>query len=235
MSSSRTRVPDAARIPEFSASATTGDAPIKLVTEAEVPLESPASPILFISYNTSRSQWPTSHTRVVSLELSSAETSPRNVTIDSGDEMCRPPESASSHWSPLLPPMRTQQTALMQTHISPINDAVAIVIDTNPYTFRDNGVPIDLVQRNVVVKKRRILLNMRVDVSALSVLSTPIHDCWTRGNIDRPLHTYANIVAILSERLKTRFCVFYAREYTLDALRFAFRASELSISDSTCF
>ena len=26
---------------------------------------------------------------------------------------------------------------------------------------------------------------------------------------------------MLSERLKTRFCVFYDREYTLDALRFA--------------
>ena len=111
--------------------------------------------------------------------------------------------------------------ALEQTHISPMNDAVAIVVETNPFTFRDNGVPIDLVRRIVVVEKRRILLNMRVDMSAPSVLSTPIHDRSTRGDIDRPLQTYAIIVAILSERLKTRFCVFYDREYTLDALRFA--------------
>ena len=102
-----------------------------------------------------------------------------------------------------------------------MNDAVAIVVETNPCTFRDNGVSIDLVRRIVVVEKRRILLNMQVDVSAPSVLSTPIHNRSTRGDIDRPLQTYANIVAILSERLTTRFCVFYDREYTLDALRFA--------------
>ena len=196
-SSSRTRVPDAANIPDLSASATTGDAPTELVTEAEVPLESPASPISFSSWNTSRSQWPTSQTRVALPELPSIETLPRNVTIDPRDEPRRPPESASSHWSPLPPPVRTQQTELEQTHISPINDAVAIVVETNPYTFRDNGVPIDLVRRIVVVEKRRILLNMRVDVSAPSVLSTPIQDRSTRGDIDRPLQTYANIVAIL--------------------------------------
>ena len=148
------------------------------------------------------------------------ETSPRNVTIDPREEPRRPPKSASSNWSPLPPPVRTQQTALEQTHISPINDAVAIVVETNPYTFRDNGVSIDLVRRIVVVEMRCILLNMRVDVSEPSVLSTPIQDRSTRGDIDRPLQTYANIVAILSERLKTRFCVFYDREYTLDALRF---------------
>ena len=102
-----------------------------------------------------------------------------------------------------------------------MNDAVAIVVETNPYNFRDNGVPMDLVRRIVVVEKRRILLNMRMDVSAPSVLSTPIQDRSTRGDIDRPLQTYANIIAILSERLKTRFCVFYDREYTVDALRFA--------------
>ena len=92
-----------------------------------------------------------------------------------------------------------------------MNDAVAIVVETNQYTFRDNGVPIDLVRRIVVAEKRRILLNMRVDVSAPSVFSTPIQDRSTRGDIDWPLQTYANIVAILCERLKTRFCVFYDR------------------------
>ena len=110
-----------------------------------MPLESPASPISFSSWNTSRSQWPTSQTRVASPELPSIETSLLNVTIDPREEPRRPPESASSHWSPLPPPVRTQQTALEQTHISPMNDAVAIVVETNPYTFRDNGVPIDLV------------------------------------------------------------------------------------------
>ena len=73
----------------------------------------------------------------------------------------------------------------------------------------------------MVVEKRLILLNVRVDVSAPSMLSTPIQDRSNRGDIDRPLQTYSNIVAILSERLKTRFCVFYNSEYTLDALRFA--------------
>ena len=62
---------------------------------------------------------------------------------------------------------------------------------------------------------------MRVDVSAPSVLSTPIQNRSTCGDIDRPLQTYANIVTILSEQLKMWFCVFYDREYTLDALRFA--------------
>ena len=40
--------------------------------------------------------------------------------------------------------------------------------------------------------------------------------------MDRLLQTYANIVVILSERLMTRFGVFYDREYTIDAFRFAF-------------
>ena len=62
---------------------------------------------------------------------------------------------------------------------------------------------------------------MRVDVAAPSMLSTPIQCCSTCGDIDRPLQTYANIVTILSERLKTRFCVFYDREYKFDTLRFA--------------
>ena len=70
-----------------------------------------------------------------------------------------------------------------------MNDEVAIFVETNPYIFRDNGVPIDLVRRIVVVEKRRILLNMRVDVSAPSVLSTAIQNRSTHGNIDRPLPT----------------------------------------------
>ena len=220
-SSSLTRIPDSASALDASAFATTGNEPIDHVTEAGVPPESPASPISYSSWNTSRSQWSMSQTRVVSPESPNIETLPRNVTIDPREEPRRPPESASSHWSPHFPPVRTQQTALEQTNISKMNDAVAIVVETNPYTFRDNGVPIDLVRRIVVVEKRRILLNMRVNVSAPSVLSTPIQDRSTRKDIDRPLQTYANIVAILSERLKTRFCVFYDREYTLKALRFA--------------
>ena len=70
-----------------------------------------------------------------------------------------------------------------------MNDAVAIVVETKPDTFRDNGVPIDLMRRIVVVEKRRIMLNMGISVSAPSVLSTPIHDRSTRGDIDRPLQT----------------------------------------------
>ena len=154
-----------------------------------MPLESPSSPTSFSSWNTSRLQWPTSQTRVASSELPSIEISPRNVTIEPREEPRRRPKSATSHWSPLPPPVRTQQTALEQKHISPINDAVAIFVETNPYTVRDNGVPIDLVRRIVVVEKRRILLNMRVAVSAPSVLSTPIQDRSTHGDIDRPLQT----------------------------------------------
>ena len=221
-SSSRTRIPESASALDSSAFATTGNEPIDHGTEAGVPHESPASPISYSSWNTSRSQWPMSQTRVTSPELPNIETSPRNVTIDLREEPRRPPKSASSHWSPLPSPLRTRQTAIEQTHISPINDAVAIVVKTNPYTFNDNGVPIDIVRCIVVVEKRRILLNMRVDVSAPSVLSTPIQDRSTREDINRPLQTYANIVGIFSERLKTRFCVFYPCEYTLDALRFAF-------------
>ena len=86
--------------------------------------------------------------------------------IDPRDEPSQLPELASSHWSFQPAPERTQQTALEQTHISPMNDAVVIVVETNPYTFRDNGVPIDFARRIVVVEKRRTLLNIRVDVSA---------------------------------------------------------------------
>ena len=101
-----------------------------------------------------------------------------------------------------------------------MNDAVAIVVETNPYSFKNQGVPIDLVRRFIVVEKRRILLNVRVDMSAPSVFlrRTTIPP---RADFGRPLQTYANVVEILSERLKTRFFVFYDREYTLDALRFA--------------
>ena len=68
-----------------------------------------------------------------------------------------------------------------------MNDAVAIIVETNLYTFSDKGVPIDQARRIVVVDKRRILLNVRVDVSAPSVLSQPIYDRSTRGDLDRPL------------------------------------------------
>ena len=175
-SSSRTRILDSASALDASAFATTSNELIDLVTEAEVPVKSPASSISYSSWNTSRSQWPMSQTRVISAESPNIETSPRKVTIDLREEPRRPSESTSSHWSPLPPTVRFQQTTLEQTHISPMNDAVAIVVETNPYTYRDNGVPIDLVRRIVVVEKRRILLNMRVDMSALSVLSTPIQD-----------------------------------------------------------
>ena len=104
-----------------------------------------------------------------------------------------------------------------------MNYAVAIIVDMNPYTLRDYGVPIDFARRNVVVEKHRTLLNVRVDVSAPSVLSPPIYNRSTRGDLERPLQTYTNVVAILSKRLRTRFCVFYNREYKLDALRFALR------------
>ena len=200
-----------------------------------MPFESPASPISFSSWNTSRSQLPTSQTRVASPELPSIEISPRNVASDPRDVPRQSPKLASSHWSSQLPPVRTQQTVLELTHISPMNYAVAIVVETNPYTLRDNNVPIDLARRSVEVKKRRILLNVRVDVSALSMLFQPNSDRSTSADLERPLQTYANVVAILSERLKTRFCVFYDREYTLDALRFALPRNVLLISDSTYF
>ena len=73
--------------------------------------------------------------------------------------------------------------------MGPMKDAVAIVVETKPYTFKDNSVCIDLARRIVVGEKRRILLNVRVDVSALSVLWTPIDDRSTREDLDRPLQT----------------------------------------------
>ena len=94
----------------------------------------------------------------------------------------RDDRSARGTWSPTgvcveslvaaAPPVRTQKTVLEQTHISPMNDAVAIVVETNQYTFLDNGVPIDLARRIVVVEKRRILLNVLVDVGAVSALAS---------------------------------------------------------------
>ena len=82
-----------------------------------------------------------------------------------------------------------------------------------------------MARRIVVVDKRRILRHARlssaVNMSAPSILSAPVSDRSTRADLERQLQTYANLVTILSERLKTRFCVFYDHEYTLDAFRFA--------------
>ena len=164
-------------MPGPSAYAMTADVPIDFETKAEMPLNSTASPRSFSSWNTSRLLWPTSQTRVLSLKLPTVETTPRNVTtINPREKPLQPPELASSHWSPQPPFARTQQTALAQTHISPMNDAVAIVLEANPYTIRDNNVPIDLARRIVVVEKRRTLLNMRVDVGAVSAFAA---DQWS--------------------------------------------------------
>ena len=62
----RTRIPDSANEPGLSEFAMTADIPIGFETKAEMPLDSPASPRLFSSRNVSRSQLPTSQTRVVS-------------------------------------------------------------------------------------------------------------------------------------------------------------------------
>ena len=123
-SSSRPRIHDSASIPDSSAFGTTGIAPtgiapIDLGTETGVPFELPALPISFISWNTSRSQWPTSQTCVASAELPIDETSLSQVISDPRDEPRQPPKPTSSHWFPQVPPARTQQTALEQTHISP--------------------------------------------------------------------------------------------------------------------
>ena len=89
-----------------------------------------------------------------------------------------------------------------------MNDAVAKVVGTTLYTFMYNGVRIDLARRIVVFVKHRTLLNVRVNVSAPSMLSPSINERLTRGDLERLLQTYANVVAICLERLKTRFCVF---------------------------
>ena len=104
---SQTRVPDAACVFDPSASATTGNAPIELVTEAKVSVESSASPISFSSWNTSSLQWERSQTCVASFELPSIETLPHNVTIDLRNKTRRPYDYASKYyWSPLPPPGR---------------------------------------------------------------------------------------------------------------------------------
>lgn len=116
-----------------------------------------------------------------------------------------------------------------------MNDAVAIVVKPNPYTCRNNDVSIDLMRRIVVVEQRCILLNVKIDLSAPSMLSPLVSDRSTRADLERPLKTYANLVTILSKQHKTRFCVIYNREYTLNELRFALRATVLSILDSSGF
>ena len=95
------------------------------------------------------------------------------------------------------------------------------VVETNPCTILDNNVPIDLARCIVIFEKRCKLLNVQVDRSAPSAISPPICNNSTRADLERPLQTSANVVAIFSERLKKRFCVIYDRQYTLDALRFA--------------
>ena len=108
-SSSRTTSPDYASNPGPSASAMTTDAPIDLVTQAGLPLDSPAPPISFSSWNTLHLQWPTSQTCVASPELSNVETLPRNVMIDPRDVPRQAPEDTSSHWSPQPPFARISQ------------------------------------------------------------------------------------------------------------------------------
>ena len=78
---------------------------------------------------------------------------------------------------------------LEQTYISQMNDAVAIVVKTNPYTFKNNGVPIDLARRIVIVEKRHIILNVRVDIPAPSVLSPPVSDLSNLADLERTLQT----------------------------------------------
>ena len=199
----QTQISDSASALDFSAFATTGNEPINLETKAEVRVRN--------------GRWLRLALRRRNCLISSLHCTTWRLICFRNLDVHR---SLRRHWSPLPPPVPTQQTALGQTHISPMSDAVAIVVKTNSYTFKNNGVPIDFVQLIVVVEKRRILLNMRVDVLAPSVLLTPIKDRSTRGDIYRPLQTYANIVAIFSKRLKTQFCVFYDCVYTLDALRF---------------
>ena len=101
-----------------------------------------------------------------------------------------------------------------------MNDAVAIIVETNPNTFRENRVPI-VARRIVVVEKRCILMNERINMSGPSMLSPPVSDRSNCAYFERPLQTYFDHGKIFSERLKTRIFLFFYREYTFDALRFA--------------
>ena len=192
----------------FFASAMTTDATIDFETDAKLSFELPASPLSYSRLNTSRLQWPTSQTCVMYSELAIIESSQPYVTIDPRNGPCHSPEFSSIHYSPQPPPARTHQTTLEQTHISLMNDAIAIVVQTNLYTVKYNGVCIDLARRIFVVEKHRTLYNVQVDVSAPSVLSTLFNDRSICADNIRMLQRYANVVAILSERLKTRLCVF---------------------------
>lgn len=76
------------------------------------------------------------------------------------DSRDKPRELMSFHWAPQQSPARVQQSVLALTHISLVNDAVAIVEETNPYILRSNGVRINLVCRIVIVEKQCTLLQV---------------------------------------------------------------------------
>ena len=163
---------------------------------------------------------------------------PRNVMIDPCDVPRQAPEATSSHWSPqplsarISPPIAP---ILVSARISPpiavilasprIFPPIAPILVSAQTSQRSSPIPLELSSPTSLLSFLLILLPLPLlyppQILKPSVLSQPISDRSTRADLERPLQTYANVVAILSERLKTRFCVFYDREYTLDVLRFA--------------
>ena len=108
-----------------------------------------------------------------------------------------------------------------KTTIDPKTDACAIIVLTDPYMFRNTQVPVDIVRRIVIVDKTRVLMNKRIIISERSALSNSIKTISTPEDHAAEEMTFARMHEILTLRLQSRFCVFYDRDATLDAIRFA--------------
>ena len=99
--------------------------------------------------------------------------------------------------------------------------ALAIVVEVNQHTFKDSGVAIDLARRVVIVNDYETLYDVQISMNALTILKKSLIDRSTRLESERPLKSYAKLIKTLATRLTNRYCIFYNRESTLEALRFA--------------
>ena len=69
-------------------------------------------------------------------------------------------------------------------------------------------------------QRLRDALRCTNSINATTILTKSLIDWSMRFESDGPLNSYAEVIKTLATRLHGRFCVFYKRESTLEALRF---------------
>ena len=105
--------------------------------------------------------------------------------------------------------------------LDPKNDAVAIVVATNTYTFTQSGRQVELVRRVVVQSREKTIYDRRVEIRAPTLLNALELDRTTREDTDAPLTPFSEVIRDLARHLPYCFCVFHDRTKTLTALRLA--------------